>query len=78
MNTEYTAKLDAWSVDTGGYIKEGQMRIGGLITGDAKGRFEDGSYIHTSLVPAYDVKEGDIITTRNGSRYLLGTKARLH
>lgn len=52
--------------------------VWGLIYGDSKGRFADGSFIHTSsLKPTGKLEEGATITTRNSS-YLLGKKAVKH
>lgn len=50
-------------------------RIVGTIYGDSKGRFKDGTRIHTStLAPtSMPLDEGALVTTRN-STYLLGKR----
>lgn len=67
-----TAKLNNWEmVPT--YL-DSKFIIWGDIEGDAKGRFLDGTRIHTSWLkdPRKDFKEGDIVRTEYSS-YLLGT-----
>lgn len=51
---QHDAELRNWA--------EWNGRYAGNIYGDRKGRFTDGTYVHTS--PAVSV-EGDILTTRN-------------
>lgn len=62
---EYDAEISDW-VNGGGVIL-------GVIHGDKKGRFKDGTHIHTSTIEPYDqfLCEGAVITTKN-SKYLLG------
>lgn len=54
--------------------------IEGFIADDAKGRWKDGTFFHTSSIPNLTIseylnlKEGDIVKTLN-SVYLLGRKS---
>jgi len=70
-----TGILQNWWADTS--FDGGEYFIKGNINGDIEGRFQDGTYIHTSGI-RYSVhfpgklKEGDVVRTRN-SVYLLGT-----
>lgn len=71
MNGVATARLENWS--TGWNTDDGSFCISGLIYGDTKGRFSDGELIRTSRIEAREVKEGDLVQTRN-SVYQLGKK----
>lgn len=62
---EITGTLENWSYDRHHRVFWGQ------IYGDTKGRFRDGTMIHTSACEFNKNKEGDIIETLN-SRYKLG------
>lgn len=65
---EITGTLEGWCQDNlYAYI------IWGNVFGDSKGRFRDGTRIHTSYItpPSEEWKEGAIVTTRN-SVYKLG------
>lgn len=71
-NTEITGRLENWYFDL--YFNV----IWGQVYDDSKGRFIDGTLIHTSdlIIPRNHTRkdppvEGDIMQTRN-SRYLLG------
>ncbi len=66
-----TGRLERWHV--GMYDEGGEVVIWGDVYEDVHGRFNDGTYIHTSGIKAGAFKEGDVVTTRN-STYLLGTK----
>ncbi len=75
LTIEVTGRLENW------FYVPGTHRIIGEVYGDAKNRFEDGAIIHTSTlmlkrVDVPDLKEDDVIRTRNSS-YLLGKKAEL-
>lgn len=67
--TRVTGRLEGWVVD------QTYPVVWGRIFGDTKGRFPDGTFIHTSVVTAlYEgatLVEGQIIETLN-SAYLLG------
>lgn len=66
---EVTGRLEDWTHD-----KEGFNVIWGHVYEDVRGRFRDGTWIHTSVLrhPKIAVhKEGDIVRTLN-STYLLG------
>ena len=63
-----TGRLENWEIDPSLSI------IWGHCYDDVRGRWEDGTWIHTSHVDKLyemDLKEGDKIVTRN-STYLLG------
>ena len=49
--------------------------IWGDLDHDEKGRFPDGSRIHTSITPDIPMEEGDVIETRY-SKYKLGILRR--
>lgn len=63
-----TGTLVDWFIDPNGLDI-----VWGWIEGDARGRFEDSTRIHTSSIPNFrtDYVEGDVIETLN-SVYLLG------
>jgi hypothetical protein len=62
---EYDAELDNWIYD------KRHRCIWGHISNDKRGRFRDGTWIHTSMIPdVTEFKEGDIVKTLN-SKYLL-------
>lgn len=65
--TKVTGRLEKWSYDPTNHM------FWGRVYGDSKGRFADGTYIHTSMCHKPDAKEGDIIKTHY-STYLLGEK----
>ena len=65
---EVNARLEQWTKSA---THEGQFVIWGDINGDTQGRWMDGTRIHTSGIKDREVKEGDIVETRN-SVYLLG------
>lgn len=73
--SEYNGVLQDWTVD--GY---GRSVVWGDIYGDTKGRFPEGTWIHTSrIVEPQDLttlKEGMIVETLN-SKYLLGQPLRI-
>lgn len=64
---QVTGRLEHWWFDNLNHV------FWGYIYEDARGRFYDGAYIHTSMCHKPDAVEGDIITTLN-STYLLGKK----
>lgn len=67
---EITATLNGWYIDND--------MVYGAIHGDAKGRWNDGYPIRTSLIKSMDTNEaseGTIVTTMN-STYRLGTPAK--
>lgn len=75
MTEEVTARLENWRLDGFGFDI-----IWGEIYDDSKGRFPDGTTIHTSSIPGYKekakkFKKGDRVQTLN-SVYLLGNKKR--
>lgn len=65
---EVTGRLESWS-------KDGRFNIlWGRIYGDIRGRFRDGTLIHTSDIPDFKevlLGEGQVVHTLN-SHYLLG------
>ena len=69
-NTNITGRLESWY--TGMEIGD-EFIIWGDIYDDVNNRFGNGLHIHTSGIKKRDVKEGDIVETRN-SRYVLGKK----
>ena len=65
-----TARLEGWILKNGIY----GMWLEGRIYDDTKGRFQDGTYVHTSsieLEEAQNLQTGSVAKTRN-SNYLLG------
>lgn len=74
IDPRITGTLENWRYSTLDNI------VWGNIDYDVKGRFPDGTYIHTSYLPKYenwepfDCKQGDLIYTRN-SIYRLGKPA---
>jgi len=68
MTNEITGRLEAWCPDN----IYGRI-LWGTLYGDSKGRWKDGTRIHTSdiMTPKEEWKEGVVIQTRN-STYLLG------
>lgn len=66
---EVTGRLEKWYVNT--HPTNGTMHICGLLFDDVRKRWRNGEYIFTSYFPIRDVKEGDIVKTKN-SVYLLG------
>ena len=78
MRQEVTGRLEDWVFDSYHRV------IWGFCYGDVRGRFRDGTWIHTSMIPDF-VKTPDEFKrkTRKGSRvktlnslYLLGSKRR--
>ena len=68
MSKEVTGRLENWTYDVMYNV------IWGDIYNDIRGRFGDGTNIHTSDIPGgrrMEFKEGDIVKTLNSS-YLLG------
>jgi len=70
-----TGRLDGWFVSE---LATGIYRLNGYVSGDVRGRFSDGEFIHTSAVfqadqPSSELKEGDIVKTMYSS-YKLGGK----
>ena len=65
---EITGKLENWYMEQ---VTRKEFIIWGHLSGDSKGRWPDGRWIHTSGVKNRRIKEGDIVRTRN-STYLLG------
>lgn len=61
---QITGRLENWTIQK---YPEGEI-YWGSIYGDNKGRFLDGTFIHTSLVTS---RAGDLIHTLN-STYILG------
>ena len=61
-------KLENWYKDQ---IAEEEFIIWGDIYNDKEMRFWNGQYIHTSGIKNRDVKEGDVVQTRN-NQYTLG------
>jgi len=52
--------------------------VWGYIYGDTKGRFPDGTHIHTSSIkPTGKLVEGFVVTTRNSS-YKLGKPLKIN
>ncbi len=62
-------RLENWS------YKEGDLLVWGNVYDDTKGRFEDGSYIHTSQIVHLDIEGGHVRTLN--SLYLLGKRKQL-
>ena len=65
---KYTARLENWLLVM---LTKKTAIIYGECYEDEKGRFPDGSFIHTSKVIPKKYKEGDVVETLN-STYLLG------
>lgn len=65
---EVTGKLDEWYSEE---VWGDYMIVWGRVYGDTKKRFRDGFRIHTSYFPKRELKEGDVIQTKN-STYVLG------
>jgi len=70
---EITGRLESWAWMP---LSRGTYWIVGHIYGDTKGRFPDGTYIHTSPIiskhfPAEELKRGSVVATTY-SKYLLG------
>lgn len=63
-----TARLELWYKEP---TVADMVIIFGRIFDDSEGRFNDGDYIYTSDFKDRELKEGDVVQTRN-SRYLLG------
>ena len=74
MNSEQviTGRLERWAVQHS--PSRDEFIIWGNVYDDIHSRFRDGTWIHTSGIKARDVKEGDVVTTRN-STYLLGKES---
>lgn len=70
MGKEYVAKLNNWSVQ---FVDGDEVLLWGEVEGDKRGRWADGTVMHTSGIKIREFKEGDIVTTRN-SKYLLGAE----
>jgi hypothetical protein len=65
---EFDAELEGWIYDPK------HKCIWGYVYRDTKGRFVDGTWIHTSSIPnpnPNNYEEGVVVQTRN-TRYLLG------
>jgi len=67
-NSKITGLLENWYVVR---VSEDEFIIQGEIWGDIKGRFPNGTFIHTSGILNRDVAEGCVVETRN-SVYKLG------
>jgi hypothetical protein len=65
---EITGTLENWYVEQ---VTDEEFVINGHVYGDIHRRFEPGAFIHTSGIKNREVKEGDVVETRN-SRYKLG------
>jgi hypothetical protein len=65
---EVTGRIEVWTREQ---ITNKVFIIWGVIYGDTKGRWEDGTQFHTSGIRNRACKQGDIIKTRN-STYELG------
>ena len=61
-------KLDHWYKQD---IGDGFCVIWGRLDQDMRGRFDDGTFIHTSRTPNIPMKEGDVVETHY-SKYTLG------
>ena len=70
MDEEITGRLENWYVD----LRGSTMIIWGQLYDDVRKRWRDGEYVHTSSAEIKEVKEGDIVHTRN-SVYLLGVQS---
>jgi len=70
----YTAKLDDWVPER---VTKDKIILWGVIHGDKKGRFKDGTSIHTSAIDFAEGEpmfvQGDIVKTTY-STYLLGER----
>lgn len=77
MEGDITAVLEDWRVQP---LYEDAYMIVGNIHGDAKGRWEDGTTIHTSVVwdgrhDRLSLSEGDVVNTTY-SKYKLGKQRK--
>ena len=72
MSEEITGRLENWHRQQ---IDEEYFIIWGNLYEDSHGRWPEGTNIHTSAIEERDVKEGDIVQTRN-SIYKLGKPLR--
>lgn len=70
--SEYTATLNDWTTQE---LSDKTMIVWGSIENDELDRWCNGTWIHTSETPIADLKEGDIVVTRN-NKYLLGTQGK--
>lgn len=70
---EVTGRLENWEVDPR-FCEEDETIIWGYIYDDSRGRWPEGTWIHTSGTANCGFMEGDVIETRN-SVYLLGVPA---
>lgn len=68
MMSKITGRLEGWYLSD--CLDEGYY-LNGFIHEDSKGRWPDGTFIHTSTFPRRECEEGDVIMTRYSS-YLLG------
>ena len=69
--SEVTGRLEFWHVSVPAIT--GEVMVWGDVYDDERGRFNNGTYIHTSGCENKEYKEGDVVVTRN-STYLLGEK----
>lgn len=65
----HDATLSNWIICE---LSDGRRFLAGKVSGDRKGRFQEGAYITTSLLvsPVETIADGNIVETLN-SRYLL-------
>jgi hypothetical protein len=70
MSNDTTGRLEGWYREQ---VSNKEFVINANIFDDVHGRWKDGHPIHTSAIKNRQLKEGDIVTTRN-STYLLGKK----
>jgi len=69
MEEDINGLLDDWRVEI---ASDGYAVLVGKITGDTKGRFTDGTVMHTSRITTSDpIREGAVVQTLN-SKYKLG------
>lgn len=76
QNNDYDAKLEDWILCL--VPRRKKVFLAGRVTGDRNGRFQDGTYITTSLVMSLvdAIIDGNIVQTLN-SRYLLADRYQL-
>ena len=68
MEQKITGRLENWQRQQ---ATKKEFIVWGYIYDDRAKRWADGEVIHTSGIKNRQIKEGDIVTTRN-STYLLG------
>lgn len=67
--SDYTARLDDWFITN----EFNDTRIKGAVSGDGARRFFDGEIITTSPIETVNPVQGDIVKTRSGNHYFLGS-----